>query len=32
MLEHVPAWLGHLIRDRRAGHEKLAVADPVIRP
>ncbi len=21
MLEHVPAWLGYLIRDRRAGHE-----------
>jgi Raf kinase inhibitor-like YbhB/YbcL family protein len=31
MLEHVPAWLGHLIRDRRAGHEKLVVADPDIR-
>ena len=31
MLEHVPAWLGHLIRDRRAGHEKLVIADPDIR-
>jgi Raf kinase inhibitor-like YbhB/YbcL family protein len=31
MLEHVPAWLGHLISDRRAGHEKLVVADPEIR-
>jgi Raf kinase inhibitor-like YbhB/YbcL family protein len=26
MLEHVPAWLGSLLRDRRAGHEKLVVA------
>lgn len=31
MLEHVPAWLGHLIRDRRAGHDKLVIADPRIR-
>lgn len=31
MLEHVPAWLGHLLRDRRAGHEKLVAADPGIR-
>jgi Raf kinase inhibitor-like YbhB/YbcL family protein len=31
MLEHVPAWLGHLIRDHRAGHEKLVAADPGIR-
>jgi Raf kinase inhibitor-like YbhB/YbcL family protein len=31
MLEHIPAWLGHLISDRRAGHETLVVADPEIR-
>jgi Raf kinase inhibitor-like YbhB/YbcL family protein len=31
MLEHVPVWLGHLIRDRRAGHEKLVAAAPEIR-
>ena len=31
MLEHVPAWLGHLMRDRRAGHEKLVIADQDIR-
>lgn len=31
MLEHVPAWLGYLIHDRRAGHEKLVAAAPEIR-
>lgn len=31
MLEHVPAWLGHMIRDRRAGHGKLVAANPEIR-
>lgn len=31
MLEHVPAWLGRLLRDRRAGHEALVIADPAIR-
>ncbi len=31
MLEHVPAWLGGLLRDRRAGHAKLVAADPKIR-
>ena len=31
MLEHVPAWLGRLLRDRRAGHDKLVAADPGIR-
>jgi len=31
MLEHMPVWLGRLIRDRRAGHEKLVAADPEIR-
>lgn len=31
MLEHVPSWLGNLLRDRRAGHETLVVADPAIR-
>ena len=31
MLEHVPAWLGHMIRDRRAGHGKLVAAYPEIR-
>jgi Raf kinase inhibitor-like YbhB/YbcL family protein len=30
MLEHVPAWLGRLIRDRRAGHDKLVIVDPAI--
>jgi Raf kinase inhibitor-like YbhB/YbcL family protein len=30
MLEHVPAWLGALLHDRRAGHEKLVAADPAI--
>ena len=28
MLEHVPAWLGGLLRNVRAGHGKLVVADP----
>lgn len=28
MLEHVPAWLGNLLRDQRAGHGKLVAADP----
>lgn len=31
MLEHVPAWLGHILRNRRAGHEKLVAANPHIR-
>ena len=31
MLEHVPAWLGGLLRNRRAGHEKLVAVDPRIR-
>jgi Raf kinase inhibitor-like YbhB/YbcL family protein len=31
MLEHVPAWLGQMLRDRRAGHEKLVAANPEIR-
>lgn len=31
MLEHVPAWLGSLLRDRRAGHGKLVSADPALR-
>jgi Raf kinase inhibitor-like YbhB/YbcL family protein len=26
----VPAWLGHLLHDRRAGHDKLVAADPAI--
>ena len=26
MLEHIPGWLGHLMRNFRAGHEKLTVA------
>ena len=30
MLEHVPAWLGGLLHDRRAGHGKLVAADPDI--
>jgi len=30
MLEHVPSWLGGLLRNRRAGHEKLVSADPAI--
>lgn len=28
MLEHVPAWLGGLLRNVRAGHGKLVAADP----
>lgn len=28
MLEHVPAWLGKLFKDFRAGHEKLATSEP----
>lgn len=31
MLEHVPAWLGHMLKGRRAGHQKLVAADPAIR-
>jgi Raf kinase inhibitor-like YbhB/YbcL family protein len=31
MLEHVPAWLGRLLHDRRAGHDQLVAADPDIR-
>jgi Raf kinase inhibitor-like YbhB/YbcL family protein len=31
MLEHVPAWLGGLLRDRRAGHDKLVIAHADIR-
>ena len=31
MLEHVPAWLGGLLRNRRAGHGKIVAADPAIR-
>lgn len=27
MLEHVPAWLGQMLRGRRAGHEALVIAD-----
>ncbi|MDF7773639.1 YbhB/YbcL family Raf kinase inhibitor-like protein [Sphingomonas sp. AOB5] len=30
MLEHVPEWLGSLLRNIRAGHAKLIVADPDI--
>lgn len=28
MLEHVPAWLGSLMRNVRAGHAKLVIVDP----
>jgi Raf kinase inhibitor-like YbhB/YbcL family protein len=28
MLEHVPGWLGALMRNIRAGHAKLAIVDP----
>lgn len=28
MLEHVPAWLGGLLRNIRAGHDKLVIAQP----
>jgi Raf kinase inhibitor-like YbhB/YbcL family protein len=31
MLENVPAWLGGLLRNRRAGHEKLVVIHPDIQ-
>jgi Raf kinase inhibitor-like YbhB/YbcL family protein len=31
MLEHVPAWLGDLLRETRAGHQKLVAADPGLR-
>lgn len=31
MLEHVPAWLGALMRNIRAGHAKLAIVDPDLR-
>jgi phosphatidylethanolamine-binding protein (PEBP) family uncharacterized protein len=31
MLEYVPAWLGGLLRDHRAGHDNLVVAHPDIR-
>ncbi len=30
MLEHVPHWLGALLRNVRAGHAKLVIADPGI--
>jgi Raf kinase inhibitor-like YbhB/YbcL family protein len=30
VLEYVPAWLGELLRNRRAGHEKLVAADPAL--
>lgn len=30
MLEHVPSWLGDLLHDRRAGHDKLVAADPEV--
>ncbi len=28
MLEHLPAWLGNVLRGVRAGHDKLVAADP----
>lgn len=28
MLEHVPAWLGSLLKRVRAGHDRLVIADP----
>ena len=28
MLEHLPAWLGHLLGSGHAGHDKLVIADP----
>jgi Raf kinase inhibitor-like YbhB/YbcL family protein len=31
MLEHMPVWLGELLRNRRAGHDKLVAGDPAIR-
>ncbi|HWW63868.1 MAG TPA: YbhB/YbcL family Raf kinase inhibitor-like protein [Sphingomonadaceae bacterium] len=30
MLEHVPAWLGALMRNVRAGHSRLAIVDPAL--
>lgn len=30
MLEHVPAWLGALMRSVRAGHSKLTIVDPAL--
>jgi len=30
MLEHVPAWLGGLLRGVRAGHDRLMIADPAL--
>ena len=30
MLQHVPEWLGHALRDVRAGIEKVAIADPAL--
>ncbi len=30
MLEHVPSWLGALMRSVRAGHAKLAIVDPAL--
>lgn len=32
MLEHVPAWLGHLLHGVRAGTDKLAIADVAAGP
>ena len=32
MLEHVPAWLGRLLADRRAGADKLVAARPDMAP
>src|SRR6478736_7252860 len=28
MLEHLPSWLGGLMRNMRAGHSKLTIVDP----
>jgi hypothetical protein len=30
MLEHLPAWLGHLLSGIHAGHDKLVIADPAL--
>ncbi|NJC32722.1 hypothetical protein GGR88_000196 [Sphingomonas jejuensis] len=30
MLEHVPAWLGGLLKSVRAGHARLVIADPAL--
>ena len=30
MLQHIPEWLGHALRDVRAGIEKVAIADPAL--